>query len=173
MESYNTRLSVGITRTKEFERKKLAEYAVNVGTKCGHGCSYCSTGSLLRMHHSFTEAGRSPFDQGYSIVDPETPDRVARDAERIRQRGRVQLCTTVDAWAPEAQKHDLGRRCLHAILAQPGWTVRILTKNMAVARDFDLISRHRDRVLLGLSITGTDDRSAVVSAIEPHASPSE
>ena len=38
-------LKTGITRTREFERKRLATHAVNVGTKCGHGCTYCSTRS--------------------------------------------------------------------------------------------------------------------------------
>lgn len=171
MKVYETALKEGIRRTPEFERKKLATHAVNVGTKCSHGCLYCSTGASLRHHHSFADHGVRPFDSGYAIVDPETLKRVARDARRIRKRGMIQLCTTVDAWAPEAQKHDLGRRCLEAILAEPGWTVRVLTKNAAVANDFDLIKRHRDRVLVGLSITATPDQADVISVVEPHASP--
>lgn len=123
------------------------------------------------MHWSFKQAGRSPFESGYAIVDPETPARVARDARRLRQRGLVQLCTTVDAWSPEAQEHGLGRRCLEALLAEPGWKIRILTKNAAVARDFDLIEQHRDRVTVGLSITVTPENAAAISVVEPHASP--
>src|SRR5208283_4459095 len=133
-----TTLKTGIQRSEEFEKKGLASYAVNVGTKCGHDCTYCSTGTMLRMHPSFKEAGEKPFDLGYAIVDPTMPDRVAIDAANIRpeKRGLVQLCTTTDAWAPEAQKHDLGRRCLEGILGQPGWSVRVLTKNAAVAKDY-------------------------------------
>ncbi len=171
MVTYETHLTSGITRTKEFERKGLACYAVNVGTKCGHGCLYCSTGALLRMHPSFRQHRKNPFETGYAIVEPSTPDRVAHDARRIRRRGMVQLCTTVDAWSPEAQEHNLGRRCLEAILREPGWTVRVLTKNAAVVRDFDLIRAHADRVLVGLSITGTLDKAGIIGAIEPHASP--
>ena len=171
MKAFQTTLTTGITRTKEFERKQLASFAVNVGTKCGHDCLYCSTGALLRMHRSFKEAGQNPFGHGYAIVDPHTPDRVAADARRIHQRGMVQICTVVDAWAPEAQEHQLGRRCLAAVLAEPGWTVRILTKNAAVARDFDLVEQHRDRVLVGLSLTGTAEACAILGIIEPNASP--
>jgi DNA repair photolyase len=170
MKFHEYALKSGITRTKEFERKKLATHAVNVGTKCGHGCTYCSTGTMLRMHRSFRTLGLNPFENGYAIVDPTVPERVARDAKRIRKRGMVQLCTTVDAWSPEAQKHDLGRRCLEAILAEPGWRVRVLTKNASVVKDFDLIAKHRDRVLIGLSITATPSMEEVVAAIEPHAS---
>ena len=171
MKVLNTTQKKGIKRTPEFERKRLATHAVNVGTKCGHGCLYCSTGASLRMHRSFADHGVSPFDTGYAIVDPSTPERVATDARRMRKRGLIQLCTTVDAWSPEAQAHDLGRRCLEAILAESDWTVRILTKNVAVAKDFDLIEKHRDRVLVGLSITSTPDKTDAMSAVEPHASP--
>jgi len=171
MEVYDCSLKGGITRTKEFERKKLAEYAVNIGTRCGHQCAYCSTPSLVRMHNSFRHIGKSAFAQGYALVDPDVSKRVKRDARRLRRRGPIQLCTISDAWAPEAQTLRLGRRCLEAILSEPGWTVRILTKNAAVANDFDLIERYRDRVLVGFSITGTPDQEEVLKAIEPHASP--
>jgi len=170
MRVHTTRLTAGITRSKEFEKKGLASFAVNVGTKCGHGCFYCSTGAVLRMHRSFREAVEDPFGFGYAIVDPTTPERVAEDARRLRKRGMVQLCTLVDAWAPEAKEHDLGRRCLEAILSESGWTVRILTKNAAVREDFDLIEKHRDRVLVGLSITGTPNQTDILRVIEPHAS---
>ena len=170
MRVHTTTLSAGISRTVEFEKKGLAQFAVNVGTKCGHGCLYCSTGAMLRMHRSFKAVGENPFESGYAIVDPDTPERVARDAAAIRSRGLVQLCTTVDAWSPEAQEHDLGRRCLEAVLAQPGWTVRILTKNAAVKKDFDLIGRHKDRVLVGLSLTAAVYKSRIMSVVEPNAS---
>jgi DNA repair photolyase len=170
MRVHTATLQVGISRTPEFEKKRLASFAVNVGTKCGHGCLYCSTGSILRMHKSFKQAGESPFGTGYAIVDPDTPHRVARDAQRIRRRGLVQISTTVDAYSPESQRYNLGRRCLEAVLSQPGWTVRILTKNAAVARDFDLIERYRERVLIGLSITATPDKNNLMSIVEPNAS---
>ena len=92
MRTYLTTLKIGINRTPEFERKRLASFAVNVGTKCGHYCLYCSSVALLRMHKSFREAGENPFGHGFAIVDPSTPDRVAQDALRSRQRGMVQLC---------------------------------------------------------------------------------
>jgi len=163
-------LTTGISRTPEFEKKGLATHAVNVGTKCGHSCLYCSTGAVLRMHRSFRDSGEDPFGRGYVIVDPSTPDRAARDAERIQKRGLVQLCTLTDAWAPETQEHQLGRRCLDVILSQPGWTVRILAKNEAVRDDFDLIEKHRDRVLVGLSITAPLHQEAAIQVLEPNAS---
>jgi len=166
-------LKSGIQPCSEFAKKGLASYAVNVGTKCGHDCTYCSTGTMLRMHPSFAKAGENPFGLGYAIVDPQTPDRVTADAEAVRleRRGLVQLCTTTDAWAPEAQRYHLGRRCLEAILSHPGWSVRILTKNAGVAEDYDLIRRYRDRVVVGISLTASPRKAGIINAVEPHASP--
>ncbi|MCX5645303.1 MAG: DNA photolyase [Phycisphaerae bacterium] len=104
-------------------------------------------------------------------MDPHAPDRMRRDAQRLRNRGLVQLCTIVDAWAPEAQALGLGRRCLEAILPEPGWTVRVLTKNAAVTKDFDIMEKYKDRVLVGLSITGTPAQGEALKVIEPYASP--
>jgi DNA repair photolyase len=173
MNTYESEFKNGVSRTKEFEKKGLAQYAVNIGLKCGHSCTYCSTGAMLRVHRAFKELGVSAFDNSYAIIDPSTPQRVARDASKIRKRAIVQLCTTVDAWSPEAQEHNIGRKCLEAILSEPGWTVRILTKNAAVRKDFDLIEKHADRVLVGLSITSTPDKSDIIKLIEPNASPIE
>lgn len=126
-------LATAIHRTPEFAKKRLADFSVNVGLKCGHGCTYCSSGAVLRCHKAFQELGESPFRDGYAIVDPDLPAKIAAESKRIRKRGVVQLCTTVDAWCPAAQQFGLGRRCLEALLSEPGWIVRILTKNAAVA----------------------------------------
>jgi len=171
VKNYSYSLGGGIRPSPEFEKKGLARYAVNVGLRCGHDCTYCSSRAMLRCHTAFKELGKHAFGTGYSIVDPDIADRVAEDAKRVQRRGLVQICTTVDAWAPEAQELRLGRRCLEAILAQPGWSVRILTKNAAVAEDFDLIKKHRDRVLVGLSLTATPDKEEMLAVVEPHATP--
>ena len=170
MKNFTYTLGGGIHRSPEFEKKGLAEYGVSVGVRCGHDCTYCSSRAMLRCHPAFQELGRKAFDTGYSIVDPDMPDKVAQDAKRLRRKGLVQICTTVDAWAPEAQELQLGRRCLEAILAESGWTVRILTKNAGVQKDFDLIAKHQPRVLVGLSLTAPPSKTEVVKAVEPHAS---
>ena len=170
MKVYQTTLKTGITRTREFERKGLASFGVNVGTKCGHGCTYCSTGAILRMHRSFRQCRVNPFAGDCAIVDPHTADRVRRDAQRLRRRGWVQLCTLTDAYAPEAQQFNLAANCLEAILSQPDWRVRILTKNAAVRDDFALLAQYVDRILVGLSLTAAPDKTNIIAAIEPHAS---
>jgi DNA repair photolyase len=170
LETHTCSLSRGISRSKEFEKKGLAQFAVNIGLKCLHDCAYCSTGAMLRTHTVFSRIGRSSFEQGYAVVDPDIATKVAHDAKHKRQRGLVQLCTTVDAWCPAAQQYGLGRKCLEALLAETEWTIRILTKNAAVEKEFDLIERHRDRVLLGISITSPLRHSAKMQVVERNAS---
>ncbi len=72
--------------------------------------------------------------------------------------------------SPEAQEHGLGQRCLKAILSESGWSVRILTKNASVRHNFDLLENHRERVLVGLSITATPEKGELIEIIEPNAS---
>ena len=170
MRNHTYPLKTGINHTPEFFKKGLCSHSVNPGIKCGHDCLYCSTGAMMRMHPAFKACGENPFHHGYSICDPSTPDRVSKDAQKFRKPGLVQLSTICDAWAPEAGRHKLGKRCLQAILAEPGWSVRILTKNISVMNDFDLVERYRDRVLVGISITATTDKNAVIKVLEPNAS---
>ncbi len=163
-------LASGIRRTPEFEKKCLATHAVNIGLKCSHDCRYCSTGASVRTHKAFKEAGESPFGFGYAMIDVNMPGKIAKDAPSVPKSAVVQLCTTVDAWAPEAQEHNLGRKCLEALLSDTEFTVRVLTKNAAVVKDFDLIHQHRDRVLVGLSLTGTKAKEGIIKVVEPNAS---
>ncbi len=72
---------------------------------------------------------------------------------------------------PRLSLYDLGRRCLQAILQEPGWSVRILTKNASVRRDFEVVENYRERVLVGLSLTGTPAKERELAAIERNASP--
>ena len=159
-------LTSGIIRTAELERKGLATFAADCGVN--YDSAHCSTGAILRMHNVFTKCGESPFGFGYAVIDPDAPDRIARDARRIRERGLVQICPLIDGWSPEAHKYKLGSRCLRAILSRPGWTVRILTKSTAIFADWDYICRHHARVLVGVSLTGASAKADAISAIEPH-----
>lgn len=170
MRIHLTEMKSGIRPSPEFAKKGLASFAINVGLKCDLDCVYCSSGSLLRCHPAFKQAGESPYDTDFTILSPNMPELVARDASAMKHRGLVQLCTTVDAWAPGAQQYQLGRRCAEALLAQPGWALRVLSKNAAITQDFDLFALHRSRVLVGLSLTAALSNSHIVRVTEPNAS---
>jgi len=165
---YQKRLKIGIERTSEFEKKLLATHAVNVGLKCGHGCYYCYTPSLLRTHYFFKEIGKSPYERGYSIVDPNVVSRVAKDVKKIHKDDMVMVCTYTDAWAPEPRKFNLGRRILETLLKQGEFQVRILTKNTSIKKDFDFLKKYSEKVMLGFSITALPNKKAI-RILEPNA----
>ena len=118
----------GIRPSPEFAKKGLAQFAVNVGLRCGHDCTYCSSRAMLRCHTAFKELGKKAFATGYSIVDADIAERVAADAKRLHRRGLVQLCTTVDAWAPEAQElhsdGDASKRSWPSLAGRYGYSRR-------------------------------------------------
>jgi len=163
-----------ITRSPEFEKKTLATHALNVGVLCGHGCLYCSTPATLRTQSKlFPEYDGSVFKAfaaGEAIVDPTTPDRLGRELAALKPTDTVMLSTLTDAWSPEAQEFNLGRKCLEKVLRESKAQVRILTKNAAVANELDLLAEYRDRVILGLSITTPLSKAKVAEVLEPRAS---
>jgi hypothetical protein len=99
----------------------------------------------MRMHPNlFTEYDGSAFKAfaaGEAVVDPTTPDRLSRQLAALKPTDTVMLSTLTDAWSPEAQEHDLGRRCLEKLLRESKARVRILTKNAAVANELELAGR--------------------------------
>jgi DNA repair photolyase len=161
----------GISETPEFEKKGLCNFAVNVGLICGHQCTYCSSGAMLRTHPTFADIQQTSFRKGYAIVDPDTLARISQNPPKLTKEDVVQLCTMDDAWSPEAQKHGLGRKCLEFLLEETPAQVRILTKNSAVTDDFDVIKKYRKRVIVGLSTGIPASREDAAEAVEPNASP--
>lgn len=165
--------TVTIKESHEFQKKQLASHGMNVGLLCGHSCKYCSTPAVLRYNKVFKDMGMTSFQalqSGAAVVDPSTPARAAKDAVRLKQGDIVMLATTTDAYSPEAQVHGLGRSCAQAVLEHSQASLRILTKNAAVAKDLDLFEEHKDRIMLGLSVTAPASKEEVVALLEPNAS---
>jgi DNA repair photolyase len=138
-EARHVSLKTGIARSPEFEKKGLATHGLNVGLLCGHLCKYCSTPSLHRTHPWFPQNDVKAFDQGLVVVDPNTLKRIRKDLHKLNRSDVVQISTTTDVWSPESNDLGLGRECLKALLEESECQVRVLTKNVAVANEFDLI----------------------------------
>ena len=160
----------GISATPDFVKKRLCNYAVNVGMICGHQCTYCSTAVTLRRQPFFRGIQQTSFKKGYAVIDPQTPERIRKGVPKLTSEDVVQLCTLDDAWSPEAREHNLGRKCLQFLLEETPAQVRILTKSATVAEDFDLLKPHAERVIVGLSTGIPASREDVAEVIEPNAS---
>ena len=177
MEIKEVKRKFSITRSKEFEKKKLATHALNVGMLCGHGCLYCSTPAMMRTQQKIFKqikgSSFKAFQAGIAVVDPDTPNRIALKTSQLKHSDTVMFCTYTDGWSQETQKYQLGRNCLKKILMTSRCKVRILTKNAAVQNDFDLLEQYADRVELSLSLTAPPSKSRIMKILEPRASPIE
>lgn len=165
--------NIGITRSNAFAKKMLATHAVNCGLICGHGCKYCSTPALVRTHPFFKKNKITSFaalENGEAVLDLWTHIRIQRQNMKLTKTDVVMMSTITDCWSPEAQAHNVGRDILSIILANSSCQVRILTKNASIIKDFDLIEKYRDRIMLGLSITAPIHKEHIVKVLEPHAS---
>ena len=175
MEIIEVKRKVSITRSNEFKRKKLATHALNAGLLCGHGCLYCSTPAMMRtqtkIFKSIKGSSFKAFQAGIAVVDPHTPGRIALKARRLKPTDTVMFCTYTDGWSPEAQKFQLGRKCLQKVLTTSSCKVRILTKNAAVRDDFDLMQQYADRIEMSLSLTAPPSKNNILRILEPNASP--
>ncbi|MGD8446474.1 MAG: hypothetical protein PVI94_23435 [Desulfobacterales bacterium] len=175
MEILEVKRKISITRSNEFKKKKLATHALNVGSLCGHGCLYCSTPTMMRTQKSIFKnikgSSFKAFQAGIAVVDPDTPERTAEKAHLLKASDSVMFCTYTDGWSPEAQKFQLGRKCLQEVLTTSRCMVRILTKNAAVQDDFDLIRQYADQVELSLSLTAPPSKNNLIKILEPNASP--
>jgi len=107
---------------------------------------------------------------GSSIIDPETPKAIKDECRKLKKTDVLLISSTSDAWSPEAQGYDIGARVLEVLLKHTDCRIRLLTKNATVADDLDIIKKFGDRIVLGLSLTSTPEKSAIARLLEPNAS---
>ena len=158
-----------LARNLEFELKGLGTHTAEVGLKCDTACSYCSVASSLRTHPAFRAIGRTAFAPGFAVIDPDAPEKLLEQMNGLEPSDEIVLCSKSDAWSPYAIKLKLGRKMLKAILENTDARVRIITKSALIRKDFDVIKAHRDRVTLGISITGLPKHDAIVKTYERNA----
>ena len=138
----------------------LSGYSLNCYGGCGHGCVYC--------YARYMEKFRPHPEKWGEFVDIKV-NAAAVLAKEVKKKkpGEVFVSSVCDGWQPVEAKYGITRECVKTLL-ENGFSVTILTKNALVERDFDLLSAHRDKVDLGMTITTLDE--SVAARIEPAAS---
>ena len=167
---YLAERKTALRESKEFAKKGLATHAVEVGFTCDHACAYCSVRATIRTHDVFNQIGHTSFETGYAIVDHKIVDRLFAEAPVLTADDVVMVCTLSDGWTPAARRYGIGRGCLEYLLGRTPAQVRILTKNANVRQEFPFLAEYRDRVMVGISITGLPEHEPAIRAIEPYAS---
>jgi len=148
----------------------LVQYEVGAGLQCGICSRYRPTGIPRTVNGALEKAFLNTIGRNDAIVDPEAPQRVARDAAELRHRGQVLLARRFDPWCRAVQKYHLGGRFMEAILNQEDWFVQVQTKNSAIVNDFHIANKHRHRVSIGMVFTAPASRAAAMTVLEPHGS---
>ena len=135
------------------------DYAYNPYAGCYHGCRYC----YGRAYTRYREVAET---WGEIVYVKENAVEVLREDVGRARRGVVGVSTITDPYQPIEAEELLTRRGLEVLLGS-GFEVSIQTKSPLVLRDLDLLSKYRDRVDVGLTITTLDP--GVAGLMEPRA----
>jgi DNA repair photolyase len=139
------------------------DYTINPYTGCEHSCSYCYANFMRRFSGHLQDAWGSFVDVKVNLLD------ILRRELPKRPAGVIWLSSVCDPYQPVERKYRLTRGVIELLLGYPKFSVSILTKNALVLRDLRLLTRMKNRIDVGFTITTFDDRAR--SYFEPRSSP--
>jgi DNA repair photolyase len=155
-------------------KKRLGDWVVNPYIGCQHGCFHCYCPAMPGV--KFLNGGRPQEDWGhYLIVKPGIVEATRRDLLRLTPtqavrtqwgRGIILVSFLTDPYQAAERSYGITREIVRLLL-EAGHFVRIQTRSDLVVRDFDILSAHASRVLLGTSLPYLDDNLA--KRLEPGA----
>jgi DNA repair photolyase len=143
------------------------EASINPYRGCEHGCIYC----YARPFHEYLGFSSGLDFEAKIMVKEDAPELLRKELSSPKWQPKViALSGVTDCYQPIERRLKLTRRCLEA-LADFRNPVAIVTKNLLVARDIDLLSelaRHQAAVVF-ISLTTLDMELRRV--MEPRTSP--
>ena len=163
-----------IKKAPGFEKKKLADYKLDILALCGFGCRYCSSnmGNYLRINQqefaecSKTQTGKTTKPSEDPSLMMVWPDVVSQLADELSSKPKhygkdktLMFSMLTDGFSPELVKDGTTRAVLEMVLEKTSFRIRILTKNAIVGSDewIQFLSDNKDRFVVGLSTGSLDD----------------
>jgi len=143
------------------------EASINPYRGCEHGCIYC----YARPFHEYLGFSSGLDFETKIMVKEDAPELLRRELSSPKWKPQtIALSGVTDCYQPVERRLKLTRRCLE-VLAEFRNPVGIVTKNLLVTRDLDLLTelaRHR-AVAVFLSLTTLD--AELRRVMEPRTSP--
>jgi DNA repair photolyase len=144
-------------------------YSMNPYQGCEHGCIYC----FARNSHQYWGYGAGQDFERKIIIKENAPELLARQLENPRWKvAPIVLAGNTDCYQPIEQKKQLTRRMLEVLL-QYRHPVSLITKNVLILRDLDLLTElnKRDLVHVNISLTTLDEK--LRQKLEPRTATAE
>jgi DNA repair photolyase len=157
VEYRRVRVSSALSRSGLYD----LDYAYNPYAGCAHGCLYC----YARYYTPYREVAEN---WGRLVYVKENVVEVLKREVKKLQRGVVGVSTTTDPYQPVEELEMLARGGIEVLLSS-GFKVSVQTKSPLVVRDLDILTRHRELVDVGFTITTLDDE--IAKLMEPGAPP--
>jgi len=136
------------------------DYALNPYLGCYHGCLYCYARLYTRDRYISDNWGE------VVAVKKNLLSVLQREVNSVK-RGVVGIGTITDPYQPVEAIYKLSRGSIE-ILATKKFPISIQTKSSLILRDIDLLTKYRDLIDVGITITSIDNS---MTFLEPKASP--
>jgi DNA repair photolyase len=128
--------------------------SINVYRGCEHGCSYC----YARPYHEYLGFSAGLDFETKIVVKENAPELLRRELSSRKWKPQpLAMSGVTDCYQPIERRLQITRKCLQ-VLAEFRNPVAIVTKNLLVTRDIDLLSdlARDDAAAVLLSITTLD-----------------
>jgi DNA repair photolyase len=141
------------------------ETSVNPYRGCEHGCIYC----FARPTHEYLGFSAGLDFESRIMVKEDAPSLLRKELSSRRWKPQVIVMSGVtDCYQPIERRLKITRRCLE-VLAEFGNPVAIITKNVLVARDIDILSSLAARNAAAVNISVTTLDATLTPKLEPRA----
>ena len=141
-----------------YSRIPSVTYCLNPYVGCAHACRYCYAAFIARR------AGYTQRWGEYVNIKVNAPALLASRLPRAR-RGTILLSSVTDPYQFPEKQYRITRKCLEIIQAH-AFPVSILTKDILVLRDLELIKKFGRDAEVGFSITTDNNETARI--FEPY-----
>jgi DNA repair photolyase len=144
-------------------------YGVNPYRGCEHGCAYC----YARAYHDYLGWSSGIDFETKIMVKRRAPELLRRELSSPKWQPQViAFSGATDCYQPAERVFKLTRQCLDVLLELRN-PVGVITKNLLVTRDVDLLAQFAgwNGVMVNLTITTLD--ATLSGQLEPRAARSE